>query len=50
MNSEHICNLTVARMQKRKKKKKKGLHTRMWGVFKALVGKIANRGFLHPQY
>ena len=48
MNSEHICNLTVARMQKIKIKK--GLHTQMWGVFKALVGKISNRGFLHPQY
>ena len=40
------CNLTVARMQK--KKIKKGLHTQMWGVFKALVGKIETGGFLHP--
>ena len=28
-------------------KKKKGLHIRMWEIFKALVGKIATGGFLH---
>ena len=27
--------------------KKKGLHIRMWEIFKALVGKIATEGFLH---
>ena len=39
MNSE------VARIPK---KKKKGFHTQIWGVFKALVGKIATGGVFTP--
>ena len=48
MNSEHICNLTVARMQKRKKKKKKVYIPGCGGFLRLQWAKYQIGGFYTP--